>query len=287
MLIDLINNINLVFNNLPKYILEILDLDIFIFSNIKNNENVINNKIDIFDFFEIAIFINKITESLTKLENTNEFKIYIETAIFQIKNYIKETFLTKLLDDLLLYFKNANASEINNIFLILDYISYFDDNIKQKFIDILNNKIIQIPHLYFILKKNFNYDVYFSLLIKYKNKYIGLNPSMLQKYNFINNNDFDINSIKINKNIFNEITKNDFYSITNTTLNHHYNDIEKKILLLKKNNNILKPTDILEYKNPEAFLYNYHFYYKELRTLSINKKYKDKIFTYKSMFQIF
>ena len=284
MLIDLINNINNIFNNIPSNLLNLLDFDFDLYNKIKNNQNIINNKLNIYDFIDITSFINKILNTINNIDNNNDYKLYIQTAIYQIKNLLIKEYSSKFIKDILLYFHNANDSEICNLFELLDYI---DLTYKDEFLKILYEKIHEINHVYYIFKKNYNYENYFKYLLKFKNQSISLTPSIMDKFNFINNNDFDINKIKIKKDMYNIISKNDFYSIINKSINN--DDILKNILqnnFLKKNNNTLNPNNIINYKdNIETFLFNYNYYYKVIKKSHIKINDKNKIIIKTSVYQ--
>jgi hypothetical protein len=284
MLIDLINNINTIFNNIPSNILNLLDFDFNLYNNILKNNNIIDNRLNIYDLFDLILFINKLLHSINAL-NDYEYKTYIETHLYQIKNLLTTEYIPKLFKDILLYFQNANDTEIINIFDLLDYI---DVKNKKEFLTILNTKISEIKHIYFILKKNYNYDNYFNYLVQFKDKSITLTPDIINKFDFINNNDFNIKDINIKKNMVNLITNNDYYSIINSSINNNESlMLIEQNKIIKKNINLLKPNDIINYNdNIEAFLFNYKYYYKEIKNITINNKDKNKILIKKSIFQI-
>ena len=153
--------------------------------------------------------------------------------------------------------------------------------------NILYDKINEINHIYYIFKKNYNYDNYFKYLLKFKDQSISLTNSIMDKFNFINNNDFDINNINIKKDMYSIISKNDFYSIIYNSMNN--DDSLKSISqnkFLKKNNNILNPNNIINYNNNiETFLFNYNYYYKEIKKSHIKINDKNKIIIKTSIFQ--
>jgi hypothetical protein len=283
MFIDLINNINTLINNIPQSIAEKIDFDFDLYNIIINNENIIMNNINIFDFFNIFNFINKLKNSLNNIHELLDIYI-INNLEFHINNIISllHKYSINLQKDFILFLQNANNTEIISIFNIIDFI---DLKHKQDFLNILYNKIYNFNHVYFILKYNYNYDNYFNLLIKQKNKTIGLNFDIINKYDFINNKDFDIKKIILNNKNVNTITSNDFYDLVNKSINNYFTEINST-LIQKKNIQFLNTKDVLIFNDPETLLFNYQFYYKNLKTFLIDNKVKDKIKINTSVFQL-
>jgi hypothetical protein len=269
MFIDLINNINNIINeDIPKFILNKLNINYDLFFNIINNNNIKNNTLNVFDFLDIINYINYITNTLENIhDHYLTFKPYIFLYIKQIQDLLLE-YSINMQNDFILYFENANENETFNIFLLTNYIQ---NKNKNKIISTFYHNISEIKHNYYILKKNYNYDIYFTKLSLLSKNSTGINADIVKLYNFINNNNFDINKIKIKKDNIAQITHNDFYSVFNTGINNFLNKFDNsKIIQLKnktipKNNKYLKINDMLNIKNNEIFLYNYFYYYEILK----------------------
>ena len=285
MFIDLINNINKIINeDIPKFILNNMQINHDLYFNIINNNNIKNNTINIFDFIDIILYINNIT---SELENVHDqylsFKSYIFLYIKQLEDLLKKQSIN-MQNEIYLYLENANANEIFNIFLLFNYIQ---DNNKNKILDILKLKLFEIKHDYYTLKKNYNYDNYFNTLSAMTKKSIGLTSNLIKQYDFINNNDFDINKLIIKKNNISTITSNDFYSVFNTSIHQYLQQLNNN-QIINFNNNTLKHKikylqfgDILNTKTNEIFLYNYFKFYEVIK-----KNNGKNIQVYKSIFEL-
>lgn len=280
MFIDLINNINNLINDIPKYLLHDIEFDYQLYFNIINNDNIKNNKLNVFDYIDIVKYIHNIENALNKIQD-DSIVTYIRLYFNNLKLILKE-YSIKIQKEFILYFKNSNQNEIYNLFLLFDYI---DITFKNEILSIFNEKINEIKHMYFIFKINYNYDNYFKKLSTLTKKSIGINPNIIKEYDFINNNDFDIKNIKLKKENSSLITSDDFYSVINNSINNHFKNIEHKIIK-KKNHHYLKIDDILNIKKPEIFLYNYFNYYDILKNKPFDKNTKANIIINKSIFNI-
>ena len=113
---------------------------------------------------------------------------------------------------------------------------------------------------------------------------MAINPKIVKLYEFINNNDFNIDKIKLKKNNIAQITHDDFYTIFNIGINTFLTQFENNTIT-KNKNKYLKINDMLNVKNSEIFLYNYFNYYEVLKK---NKKnnIQNNIQVKKSIFDI-
>ena len=282
MFIDLINNINNIINeDIPKFILNKIHIDYNLFFNIINNYNIKNNNLNVFDFLDIIHYINNITESLEDIQDQYlTFKPYILLYIKQIQDLLLEC-SSNMQNEFLLYLENANNTEVYNILLLINYVQ---EKYKKKIITTFTQKLFEIKHNYYTLKKNYNYDIYFTELSQLNKKNMGINSKIVKLYEFINNNDFNINKIKLKNNNIAQITHDDFYTIFNIGINNFLVPFENNIIT-KNKNKYLKINDMLNVKNSEVFLYNY-FNYCEVLKKNIKNNIKNNIQVNKSIFDI-
>ena len=141
---------------------------------------------------------------------------------------------------------------------------YYNSTTKKYFIDI-NNPIVNYnynPNISVSIKGNVEIDGNLNLKNPNNNFMINgiivgsfSNPAIIEKINNSINNDDSLKSISQNK-------------------------------FLKKNNNILNPNNIINYNNNiETFLFNYNYYYKEIKKSHIKINDKNKIIIKTSIFQ--
>ena len=87
MFIDLINNINNLINDIPKYLLHDIEFDYHLYFNIINNDNIKNNKLNIFDYIDIVKYIHNIENALNKIQD-DSIVTYIRLYFNNLNSYL-------------------------------------------------------------------------------------------------------------------------------------------------------------------------------------------------------